>query len=47
MIRRQCFNAFITDDDLREDTESFTVLLELDTFMPQSGVRVDPPITEI
>ena len=46
-IRRACFNVIITDDDFYENTESFNVALELDTFVPQSGIRVDPSITEI
>ena len=47
MTRRDCFDVSITDDNLYENTESFNVVLELDTFTPQSGVRVDPSITEI
>ena len=47
MIRRECFFVSITDDDLYENTESFTILLALDSFFLQSGVRVDPPVTEI
>ena len=46
-IRRDCFNVSITDDNFHENTESFDILLELDTFTPQSGVIVDPSITEI
>ena len=47
MTRRECFFVLITDDDFYESTESFTVLLELDLFIYQTGVRVDPPVTEI
>ena len=28
ITRRQCFNVTITDDDVREDAETFTVTLE-------------------
>ena len=47
MIRRACFNVSITDDDVHESTESFTVVLELEQFVLQSGIQVDPHITEI
>ena len=47
MPRRQCFEVFITDDDISEDTESFRVLLELDVFEVQEGIEVSPAETEI
>ena len=47
VIRRTCFNVSLTDNNVYENTESFNVILELDTFTIQSGVRVDPPVTEI
>ena len=47
VIRRDCFNVFITDDIFYESTESFTVVLEMDALTEQSGIGVDPPITEI
>ena len=28
-MRRQCFNVTITDDNVREDAETFTVTLEM------------------
>ena len=45
--RRKCFNVFITDDDISEDTESFRVLMGLDPFVPQAGIEVNPAVTEI
>ena len=32
--RRQCFNVTITDDDVREDVETFTVALEKPGSLP-------------
>ena len=46
-LRRSCFNVFITDDSISENVESFSLLLELDTFVEQSGIRVDPNATVI
>ena len=46
-IRSICFDVFIVDDLLYEDVESFNISLELDTFIAQSGIRVDPSLTEI
>ena len=46
-IRNICFDVFILDDLLYEDVESFNISLELDTFVQQSGIIVDPPLTEI
>ena len=46
-IRNICFDVFIIDDLLYEDVESFNISLELDTFVPQSGIRVNPSLTEI
>ena len=46
-VRRQCFSISITDDDIPEGTESFTAILELDPFTPQSGILVTPNVTEI
>jgi hypothetical protein len=45
--RRSCFNVRITDDAIDENMESFTVILELDTFVMQSGIIVSPNITTI
>ena len=46
--RRQCFNIRITDDELYENVESFTLILFLDTFDGiQSGILVEPNVTEI
>jgi hypothetical protein len=45
--RQNCFNVRITDDDIGENMESFTVILELDTFVMQSGIIVSPNITTI
>ena len=47
LTRKTCFDVVITDDASCENTESFTISLELDTFTQQSGIRVDPSITEI
>ena len=46
-IRNICFDVFILDDLLYEDVESFNISLELDTFVAQSGIIVDPNLTEI
>ena len=45
--RRQCFDVFITDDDISENTEYFRVLLELDPFLVQEGIEVNQTVTEI
>ena len=38
----------ISDDDLLEDVESFTVSLQLTELLaPQSGVVIQPNVTEI
>ena len=47
VIRNICFDVFILDDDMYEDVESFNILLELDTFVAQSRIRVDPSLSEI
>ena len=46
-IRNICFEIFIIDDDMCEGVESFSISLELDTFVTQSGIIVDPSLTEI
>ena len=46
-IRSICFDVFIIDDLLYEDVESFNISLELDTFIAQSRITVDPSLTEI
>jgi hypothetical protein len=45
--RRECFNVSIIDDNIYEILEMFTVILELDSFVMQSGVVVDPNVTTI
>ena len=45
--RTTCFNVGIIDDSVTEDVELFSVVLELDTFIPQSGILVQPNVTEI
>jgi hypothetical protein len=48
--RVNCFNVLIADDDVDEDVESFTVILELDVGQGgaiDSGVNVDPNVTTI
>lgn len=45
--RRFCFDVCINDDLLYEDTESFTVILDLIPIDEQSGILVDPNIAEI
>ena len=47
VTRRACFNISITDDKFYENTESFTLLLELDILTPQPKVRMGPSTTEI
>lgn len=47
-IRRICFSVFIIEDgEIESLTESFTVFLELDTSLLQSGIQVLPSTTEI
>ena len=46
-IRSICFDVFIVDDLLHEDVESFNISLELNTSIVQSGIIVDPSLTEI
>lgn len=47
-IRRDCFSVMVTDDDLNEEVESFSLVLELDdTVMDQSGIMIEPNRTEI
>lgn len=47
-LRRNCYTITITEDELVETAESFTVMLSLDnTFGIQSGVLVQPNSTEI
>jgi hypothetical protein len=43
--RVNCFDVRIADDDVDEDVESFTVILELDE--GQGGVSVNPNVTTI
>jgi hypothetical protein len=45
--RQDVFPVFIRDDDIYEELESFTIILELDQFVMQSGVIVDPNETRI
>jgi hypothetical protein len=45
--RQDVFRVLVTDDDVREELESFTIILELDIFVGQSGVIVDPNVTRI
>ena len=44
---RECFNVTITDDDLLENTESFSLLLQEDTLTSQTGTIISPNLTEI
>ena len=37
----------ITIDNLYEPTESFTLFLELDPFVMQSGILIQPNVTEV
>ena len=45
--RRECFNVAITDDDLLENTESFSLLLQEDIFGQQTGATINPNLTEV
>ena len=45
--RRMCFNTPITIDNLYEPTESFTLFLELDPFVMQSRILIQPNVTEV
>ena len=45
--RRVCFNISITLDNLSEPTESFTLFLELDPFVVQSGILIQPNVTKV
>lgn len=42
-----CFDFIIMDDAVREDDESFDVVLALDQNIPQPGVIINPNTTEI
>ena len=45
--RRECFDVTITDDSLVENTESFSLLLQEDTFSSNTGAKISPNLTEI
>ena len=45
--RRECFNVTITDDNLFENTESFSLLLQEDIFGQQTGATINPNRTDI
>ena len=45
--RRECFNVTITDDNLFENTESFSLLLQEDIFGPHTGAIIHPNRTDI
>ena len=45
--RRECFDVTITDDNLPEKTESFSLLLQEDTFASQTGAIINPNKTNI
>lgn len=47
MVRKSCFNIYITDDDSPETVESFTLKLESLNFFQQSIVKVQPYETQI
>ena len=40
--RRECFDVSITNDDLAEITESFSLLLQEDIFTSQTGAIINP-----
>ena len=42
-----CFNISITLDNLSEPTEYFTLFLELDPFVVQSGILIQPRVTKV
>ena len=44
---RKCFDVTITNDDLVENTESFSLLLQEDRYGPQTGVTINPNQTDI
>ena len=41
-MRRQCFNVTITDDDVREDAETFTVTLERPSNRSLPKILINP-----
>ena len=45
--RRGCFDVTITSDDLLENTESFSLLLQEDIFSQQTGATINPNRIEI
>lgn len=45
--RRQCFNVTITDDDVREDAETFTVALEKPLNGSLPTVLIHPPMVTV
>ena len=40
--RRECFDVSITNDNLVENTESFSLFLQEDTFTSQTGAIINP-----
>ena len=45
--RRQCFNVTITNDDMTEENETFTVILEKPSHESVPQVRINPGIVTI
>ena len=40
--RKKCFTVSITNDNMDESTESFSLLLQEDIFTPQTGATINP-----
>ena len=40
--RRECFDVSIANDNLVENTESFSLLLQEDIFSQQTGATINP-----
>ena len=46
-MRRQCFNVTITDDNVREDAETFTVTLEMAFNGSLSKILIHPAMVTV
>ena len=45
--RIQCFDVVITDDNLAEGTETFSLILKQDPSLGSSGILIEPNVAEI
>ena len=45
--RRECFTVSITDDNITENTETFFLFMQEDTFLSHTGAIIDSDQTEV